>query len=77
MTSPNTTRGQLLFGFGVGLLTWIIRSFGGYPEGMAFAVLLMNALTPVIDRYCRPRILGRQPNGEPLTAELQDTRGSA
>lgn len=66
VTSPNTPPGQLIFGFGIGLLTWIIRSWGGYPEGMAFAVLLMNALTPVIDRYCRPRILGRRRDGAAL-----------
>ena len=57
---------QLVFGAGVGLLTWIIRTWGGYPEGMAFAVLLMNALAPVIDRFCKPRILGRQRNGKEL-----------
>ena len=67
VTSPNTRFGQILFALGIGLLTWIIRSWGGYPEGMAFAVLLMNALTPVIDRYCRPRILGRRRDGRPLT----------
>ena len=55
-----------LLGLGVGLLTWIIRSYGGYPEGMAFAVLLMNALTPVIDRFVKPRILGRDRKGKPL-----------
>ena len=66
VTSPNTAAGQLLFGLGVGLLTWVIRSWGGYPEGMAFAVLLMNALTPLIDRLCKPRILGRDLRGKPL-----------
>jgi Na+-translocating ferredoxin:NAD+ oxidoreductase subunit D len=69
VTSPNTWRGQLLFGLGVGLLTWIIRTWGSYPEGIAFAVLLMNAATPVIDRYIRPRIYGRQRNGAPLEIE--------
>ncbi|SBT05991.1 Electron transport complex protein rnfD (Nitrogen fixation protein rnfD) (fragment) [Candidatus Accumulibacter aalborgensis] len=54
VTSPNTGAGQIIFGLGVGLLTWIIRSYGGYPEGMAFAVLLMNALTPVIGRQGKP-----------------------
>lgn len=68
VTSPNTRLGQALFALGIGLLTWIIRSWGGYPEGMAFAVLLMNALTPAIDRYCRPRILGRRRDGRPLAA---------
>ncbi|MBI2306914.1 MAG: RnfABCDGE type electron transport complex subunit D [Rhodocyclales bacterium] len=66
VTSPSTVPGRLLFGAGVGLLTWIIRSWGGYPEGMAFAVLLMNALTPTIDRCVRPRILGRDRRGRPL-----------
>jgi Na+-translocating ferredoxin:NAD+ oxidoreductase RnfD subunit len=75
VTSPNTPRGQFIFGLGVGLLTWIIRSWGGYPEGMAFAVLLMNALTPVIDRFCRPRILGRRADGQPLEPAALEPRG--
>ena len=66
VTSPNTAAGQIIFGLGVGLLTWVIRSYGGYPEGMAFAVLLMNSLTPVIDRFVKPRILGRDRKGKPL-----------
>ena len=66
VTSPNTNAGQIVFGLGIGFLTWVIRSFGAYPEGVAFAVLLMNALTPVIDRFCKPRILGRDRKGKPL-----------
>lgn len=66
VTSPNTGAGQIVFGLGIGLMTWIIRTWGGYPEGMAFAVLLMNALTPVIDRFVKPRILGRDRKGRPL-----------
>lgn len=66
VTSPNTGPGQLIFGFGIGLMTWIIRTWGGYPEGMAFAVLMMNALAPVIDRLIKPRILGRDRKGKPL-----------
>jgi RnfABCDGE-type electron transport complex D subunit len=66
VTSPTTRSGQLVYGLGIGLLTWVIRSWGGYPEGMAFAVLLMNAATPVIDRYTRPRILGRRRDGREL-----------
>jgi RnfABCDGE-type electron transport complex D subunit len=66
VTSPNTATGQLVFGLGIGFVTWVIRSFGAYPEGMAFAVLLMNALTPVIDRFIKPRILGRDRKGKPL-----------
>ena len=66
VTSPVSKTGQLVFGAGCGLLTWVIRSFAGYPEGMAFAVLLMNSLTPIIDQYTRPRILGRDRRGEAL-----------
>ncbi|HIJ37409.1 MAG TPA: RnfABCDGE type electron transport complex subunit D [Rhodospirillaceae bacterium] len=66
VTSPVSKPGQLVFGFGVGLLTWVIRSFAGYPEGMAFAVLLMNALTPLIDHHIRPRAFGRTRKGDPL-----------
>jgi electron transport complex protein RnfD len=66
VTSPVSKQGQLVFGFGVGLLTWVIRTFAGYPEGMAFAVLLMNSLAPIIDQHFRPRVFGRTRNGEPL-----------
>lgn len=71
VTSPVSKTGQLVFGVGVGLLTWVIRSFAGYPEGMAFAVLLMNSLTPIIDQYTRPRMFGRTRKGEPLPLERQ------
>ena len=67
VTSPNTASGQFVFGLGIGFLTWVIRTYGGYPEGLAFAVLLMNALTPVIDRLIKPRILGRDRKGKPLS----------
>ncbi|MCM8611884.1 RnfABCDGE type electron transport complex subunit D [Accumulibacter sp.] len=69
VTSPNTSLGQFIFGAGVGFLTYVIRTWGGYPEGVAFAVLLMNALTPVIDRYVKPRIYGRDRHGRPLEIE--------
>ncbi len=63
VTSPSSKAGQLVFGAGCGFLTYIIRTWGGYPEGVAFAVLLMNAATPIIDRYLRPRIYGRTRRG--------------
>lgn len=66
VTSPVSKEGQVIFGFGVGFLTWIIRSFAGYPEGVAFAVLLMNATTPIIDHYSRPRVFGRTRQGQPV-----------
>jgi RnfABCDGE-type electron transport complex D subunit len=74
VTSPNTGAGQIVFGLGVGLLTWVIRSYGGYPEGVAFAVLLMNALTPVIDRFVKPRVLGRDRKGKAL--DIPDGKGT-
>jgi len=58
VSSPVTPMGQIVFGVGCGLLTWSIRSFGGYPEGAMFAVLLMNCAVPLIDHYFRPRVYG-------------------
>lgn len=66
VTSPSSVMGKLIFGAGCGLLTYLIRTWGGFPEGVAFAVILMNAMTPLIDHYCRPRIYGRDRKGEPL-----------
>ncbi|MGE5489993.1 MAG: RnfABCDGE type electron transport complex subunit D [Actinomycetota bacterium] len=66
VTSPSSKPGKLIFGAGCGLLTWIIRTYAGYPEGMAFAVLLMNALAPIIEQYTRPRVFGRARDGKPL-----------
>jgi electron transport complex protein RnfD len=51
VTSPMTANGALIFGFGCGLITSVIRIWGGYPEGVSFSILFMNALTPLIDRY--------------------------
>jgi electron transport complex protein RnfD len=58
VTSPVTGRGMLIFGVGCGLLTVLIRLFGGYPEGVSFAILLMNAATPLIDRFSKPKKFG-------------------
>lgn len=58
VTTPVAPRGMILFGVGCGVLTVLIRLFGGYPEGVSFAILLMNAATPLIDRYFRPRTFG-------------------
>lgn len=66
VTSPNSIPGQLLFGFGCGLIVFVIRTWGSYPEGVSFAILLMNAVTPLIDHYIRPRIYGRDRRGKPL-----------
>jgi electron transport complex protein RnfD len=58
--------GQVIFGAGCGLIIYVIRTWGAYPEGAGFAVLLMNSLTPVIDHYVRPRIYGRDRKGRSL-----------
>ena len=58
VTSPLTTRGSWIFGIGIGFLVVIIRLFGGLPEGVMYSILLMNGVTPLINRYTRPRIFG-------------------
>jgi len=58
ITASTTIRGRLVFGAGIGLLTYIIRTWGGYPDGIAFAVLLMNMLVPLIDYYTQPKVYG-------------------
>jgi electron transport complex protein RnfD len=58
VTSPLTGKGQIIFGVGCGVLTAVIRLWGGYPEGVSYAILMMNAATPIIDRYARNRIYG-------------------
>lgn len=58
VTAAGTDRGRLIYGAGIGGLTYAIRTWGGYPDGFAFAVLLMNASVPIIDRYTQPRIYG-------------------
>lgn len=58
VSACTTPRGRLWYGFGIGILVWIIRTWGGYPDGVAFAVLLMNLAAPTIDQYMRPRIFG-------------------
>ena len=60
VTSPMTPRGQLVYGVGIGLLTIIIRNWGSYPEGMSFAILIMNAFTPLINNYFKPRRFGEK-----------------
>jgi len=56
VTSPMTHKGQLIFGAMIGLITIIIRRYGAYPEGMSFAILLMNSFVPLINRYCSDEV---------------------
>jgi len=58
VTSPISGRGMLIFGAGCGIFTVVIRLFGSYPEGVSFAILLMNGITPLIDRYTKPKVFG-------------------
>jgi electron transport complex protein RnfD len=60
VTASTTNRGRLLFGALAGLLVWLIRTWGGYPDGVAFAVLLANITVPLIDHYTRPRVYGHR-----------------
>lgn len=71
VTSPVSIRGQLVFGAGCGLLVYVIRTWAGYPEGVAFAVMLMNAFTPLIDHYLKPRIYGRDRKGQPINYDSE------
>ncbi|MEM2266427.1 MAG: RnfABCDGE type electron transport complex subunit D, partial [Candidatus Hadarchaeales archaeon] len=58
VTTPLTGKGRVIFGFGAGLLVVVIRMYGGMPEGVTYSILIMNAFTPLIDRYTKPRVYG-------------------
>ncbi len=60
VTSPMTAKGQLIYGVSIGLLTIVIRNWGAYPEGMSFAILIMNAFTPLINNYVKPKRYGEE-----------------
>ena len=53
-----TAKGMLIYGVGIGIITMIIRQWGAYPEGMSFAILLMNSATPLINKYVKPKRFG-------------------
>jgi electron transport complex protein RnfD len=57
-TSPVSARGMIIFGIGCGIITFLIRIWGGYPEGVCYAILVMNALVPLIERLTKPKIFG-------------------
>jgi len=58
VTSPMTFKGRVVFGCGCGIVTMLIRLFGGYPEGVSFAILIMNSISPLIDIYIKPKRFG-------------------
>ena len=59
VTSPMSAKGGIIFGVGIGLITMLIRYFGAYPEGMSFAILIMNATVPLINKFCKSKKFGR------------------
>ena len=59
-TTPYTPKGQIIFGIGCGIITAVIRLWGAYPEGVSYSILLMNAATPLIDRYTAPKRFGTE-----------------
>ena len=67
-TTPVTRSGKCIFGIGCGVLTFLIRHFGGYPEGITFAIVIMNLLTPWIEKLTKPHPFGMteepKPNGK-------------
>ena len=58
VTSPMCAKGQIIYGISIGVLTVVIRNWGAYPEGMSFAILIMNAFTPLINMYIKPKRFG-------------------
>jgi electron transport complex protein RnfD len=64
VTSPMTPKGQIIYGVCIGVLTIVIRNWGAYPEGMSFAILIMNAFTPLINNYVKPKRFGEVPTSK-------------
>ena len=60
-SSPVTAKGQIIFAVGAGLITYLIRTFGGYPEGVSYSILIMNCAVPLIERFTEPTIFGALP----------------
>ncbi|KAF0205131.1 MAG: electron transport complex protein [Gallionellaceae bacterium] len=60
VTSPTTAKGKIIFAVGAGVLTYLIRAFGGFPDGMAFATLFMNICVPLIDAWTQPKVFGKK-----------------
>jgi len=58
VTTPISKLGRIIFGTGAGVLVMVIRLWGGYPEGVMFSIIFMNAITPVLNRYIKPKSFG-------------------
>lgn len=75
VTAATSNKGRIIYGVGIGMWTYIIRTWGGYPDAIAFSVLLMNMCVPVIDYYTRPRTYGYDKSGSPLSLEDKQVKG--
>jgi electron transport complex protein RnfD len=64
VTSPTTIKGKFIFAAGIGVLTYLIRVFGGFPDGVAFATLLLNICVPLIDAWTQPKVFGKKGGGK-------------
>jgi Na+-translocating ferredoxin:NAD+ oxidoreductase subunit D len=60
VTSPMTKKGMIIYAVLIGILTVVIRTFGAYPEGVQFAILIMNAFVPLLNKYYKPRRFGKE-----------------
>ena len=60
VTSPMSKKGMVLYGVGIGIITMLIRYWGAYPEGISFAILIMNATVPLINMYMKPAKFGKE-----------------
>ncbi len=60
VTSPMNKKAMIIYAFGIGVITVVIRVFGAYPEGISFAILIMNAVVPLLNRYMKPRKFGKE-----------------
>jgi electron transport complex protein RnfD len=60
VTSPMTPKGMIIYSIGIGVITILIRTWGAYPEGVSFAILVMNAFVPLINMYIKPRRFGEE-----------------
>ena len=76
VSASTTNRGRIIFGVGIGLWVYLIRNWGGYPDAIAFAVLLMNMVVPLIDYYTQPRTYGhKSEHKKSIPAASSDKKG--
>ena len=72
ITASTTVKGRLIFGAGIGFFIYVIRVWGGYPDAVAFAVLIMNMVVPLLDYYTQPRVYGHTKQSDSQAEQLKD-----